>query len=156
MKDSRLGGPNDRLTPDDRVTPSVERRPMIEADDRPVSQVLQDILANVQELVRSEVRLARTEISEQISTAARAAVFLVTGGVLAAYAVGFLLWSAVYALGQVTPAWLAPLLVALVVAAAASVFIVIGRNRIKLVNPKPEKTIASLKEDVQWVKDQTK
>jgi len=150
MKDSRLSGPNDR------EPPAVERRPVIETDERPVSQVLNDILGNVQEIVRSEVRLARTEISEQISTAARAAVFLVTGGVLAAYAVGFVLWSAAYALGQVTPAWLAPLLVAFAVAVPAGVLIVIGRNRMKFVNPKPEKTIASVKEDIQWVKDQTK
>jgi len=135
---------------------AVNRQPVMETDDRPVSQVVQDIFANVQEIVRSEVRLAKTEITEEISQATRAGVYLATGGVCAAYALGFLLWSAAFALQQVTPVWLAPLLVGLVVAVAAGVLIVVGRNRMKLVNPKPEKTIASVKEDVEWVKDQTK
>ncbi len=150
MKDSRLSGPNDR------ETPAAERRTVIETDDRPISQIFQDALGNVQEIVRSEVRLARTEVSEEISKATRATVFIVTGGVLAAYALGFLLWSAAFALREVTPFWLGPLLVGLVVAIFAGVFIVVGRNRMKLVNVKPERTIASVKEDVQWVKDQTK
>ena len=150
MRDSRITGPNDRQTP------ATDPRTVIETEDRPISQILQDIMSNVQEIVRSEVRLARTEIGEEITKATRAGVFVVTGGILAAYALGFLLWSAAYALRQVGPVWLAPLLVGLVVAIFAAVFIVVGRNRMKLVNTKPEKTIASVKEDVQWVKDQTR
>ena len=35
-------------------------------DDRSVSDVLQDIFGNVQEIVRSEVRLARAEIRPRL------------------------------------------------------------------------------------------
>jgi hypothetical protein len=35
------------------------------AGDRSLSDVLQDIIRNVQEIVRSEVRLAKTEIREE-------------------------------------------------------------------------------------------
>ncbi len=150
MRDSRINGPNSR------ETLATERRTVFEAEDRPISQILQDILSNVQEIVRSEVRLTRTEIGEEISKATRAGVFMATGGILAAYAVGFFLWSATFALREILPVWLAPLLVGLAVAIFAAVFIVVGRNRMKLVNTKPEKTIASVKEDVQWVKDQTR
>ena len=38
------------------------------AADRSFSDVLQDIIGNVQEMVRSEVRLAKTEIREQVVT----------------------------------------------------------------------------------------
>jgi hypothetical protein len=37
--------------------------------DRPISAVLQDIVGNIQDIVRSEVRLARTEIGEEVGRA---------------------------------------------------------------------------------------
>ena len=39
------------------------------AGDRSLSDVLQDIIRNVQEIVRSEVRLAKTEIREEAAKA---------------------------------------------------------------------------------------
>jgi hypothetical protein len=35
------------------------------------------------------------------------------------------------------------------------VLFVVGRNRFKQVNPKPEQTVETLKEDVQWAKNRT-
>jgi uncharacterized membrane protein YqjE len=135
---------------------AVEEKPELSTEDRSVKQILQDILTNMQEIVRNEVRLARTEISEEMSKALRAFAFLGSGLFLGIYALGFLLLSAVYALAAVLPDWLAPLLVGLLVAVVAAVLIMVGRNRLAAVRAKPEKTIQSVKEDVQWVKDQTK
>jgi uncharacterized membrane protein YqjE len=135
---------------------AVEETPQASTEDRPIKQILQDILTNMQEIIRNEVRLARTEIGEEMSKALRALAILGGGMFLAVYALGFLLLSAVYALAAVLPDWLAPLLVGLLVAVGAAILIMVGRNRLAEVNAKPEKTIQSVKEDVQWVKDQTK
>lgn len=150
---------NDPKVPEGRmdrgVTPA-GRQVVLETEERSVTQILQDIFTNVQEIIRSEVRLARTEIGEQTNKALRAFAVLGAGLILGMYALGFLLLSAVYALAAVLPDWLGPLLVGLIVAVIATALIVIGRNRIKTVSPVPQKTIASVKEDAQWVKDQTR
>jgi len=151
MNDPKVpGGRTDRA-----VTPT-GRQVSLETEERSVTQILQDIFTNVQEIIRSEMRLAKTEIGEETSKALRAVAVLGAGLILGMYAVGFLLLSAAYALAAVLPDWLGPLIVGLIVGVIATALIVIGRSRIKTVSPVPQKTIASVKEDAQWVKDQTK
>lgn len=124
-------------------------------DERSVSDVLQDIFGNVQEIVRSEVRLARAEIKTEAEKTATAAKSLVAGAVLGFYAGGLLLIAAVYGLSTVLAPWLAALLVSGFVAVVAFTLISVGRERMRLMN-KPVKTIKTMKEDVQWLRDQTR
>ena len=56
-------------------------------DERSVSDVLQDIFGNVQDIVRSEVRLAQAEIKTEAAKTARAAKSLIAGAVLGLRAV---------------------------------------------------------------------
>jgi len=77
------------------------------AEDRSISDVLQDILRNVQEILRSEVRLAKTEIREEAAKTKSSAVLLGTGAVTAIFALLFLLLMIVYMLGLVMPSWIA-------------------------------------------------
>lgn len=121
-----------------------------------IAELLQGIVGNVQGIIRSEVRLAKTEIREDVTTAGRAAGMLAVGAVLGIYAVGLLLLTIIYALNGPLPDWLAALIVFAVVAIAAAVLVKLGLDRIKNVTPKPEQTIDSIKEDVQWVKQQTR
>jgi uncharacterized membrane protein YqjE len=121
-----------------------------------IADLLQGIVGNVQNIIRSEVRLAKTEMTEEATSAGKAAGVLAGGMVLAMYAVGILLLSAVYALRGPLPDWGAALVVGLVVAAIAGVMVKLGFDRIKNVNPKPEQTIESVKEDVKWVKQQSR
>jgi uncharacterized membrane protein YqjE len=114
--------------------------------DRSLSDVLQDIVANVQDIVRSELRLASAEIRQELVKAASAGKVAGAGGVLALFALGFLLLSAVYALSLVMAAWLAALIAAVVLAVVASVLISAGNKRLKTVHLKPEKTVASIRE----------
>jgi uncharacterized membrane protein YqjE len=121
-----------------------------------IADLLQGIVGNVQGIIRSEVRLAKAEVREEAMSAGKAAGMLAVGAVLGAYAVGLLLLTVVYALNGPLPDWLAALIVFAVVAIAAAVLAKIGLDRIKQVSPKPEQTIDSIKEDVQWVKQQTR
>ena len=41
-------------------------------DERSLADILRDIMRNLQEIVRSEVRLAKTEIADEAARAARA------------------------------------------------------------------------------------
>jgi membrane protein implicated in regulation of membrane protease activity len=56
--------------------------------DRPVSDLFQDILRNVQEIIRSEVSLAKAELREEASKAAASVAWLAVGAVAGAAAAG--------------------------------------------------------------------
>lgn len=122
------------------------------ADPRSVSEVLQDILQNLQDMVRSEVRLAKVELREELQRAASSAVWLAAGAIGAVSAWIFLLWTLVYALATRMPIWVATLIVAVTMAAAAAVLIVGGIRRAKRIQPIPERTLASVKENLEWMK----
>ena len=126
------------------------------AGDRALSDVLQDILRNVQEIIRSEVSLAKAEIREEASKAFWAIVWTVAGALTALFAGLFLLWSLVFALSLVWPLWGAALLVTAVLAVAASILLMIGVRRLKRVHPTPERTVETIKENVEWVRQSSK
>jgi uncharacterized membrane protein YqjE len=125
-------------------------------NERSVPEVLQDIAGNIQEIIRSEFRLAKTEIKEEASKASRPAETLGAGIVLSFYALGFILFAVVYALSIVIAAWLAALLVGVVLAVLGIALIGSGGKRLKQVNVIPGKTAESLKENMQWAKNQIK
>jgi uncharacterized membrane protein YqjE len=120
---------------------------------RSMTEVLQDIVGNIQEIFRSEFRLAKVEIHEETAKALRSAVPLGIGALLALYAFGFLLLAIVHALSTVMDAWLASLIVGVTVLITSMVLVSIGRKRFKQVKA-PEKTIETVKENVQWAKHQ--
>lgn len=122
--------------------------------ERPVTEVFKDIIGNVQEMIRSEVRLARVEMSEEVSKTAWAGAMLAAGAVLGGIAAVFLLVCIAQLLGLVMPAWAASLLVAVVIGIAGFSLIATGKNRLRV--PKPDKTIENVKENVEWMKNQTK
>ena len=124
--------------------------------ERSFSEVLESIVGNVQSIIRSEIQLAKTEVKEEATKAARATGILGTGACLGLYAVGFFLLTIVRALENVTSPWIASLIVAVIAGVAAFVAINIGRTRLKHVQPTPAKTTKTVKENVEWVKDQIK
>ena len=124
--------------------------------DRSVSGLVQDVVGNVQQIIRSEVLLAKTEVKEEASRAAKAARLLLGGAVVAFYAVGFLLLFCVYALSTALAAWAAALIVAVALGITAALLLKIGIKQIRQVSPTPQKTIQSVKENVRWAKNQVK
>ena len=126
------------------------------AEERPVSDVLQDILRNLQDMVRFEIRLAKTEIREEVSKTVTSSVWLAAGTVGAVSAWIFLLWTLAYALATRMPMWAATLVIAVVMAAAAAVLIMGGIRRVRRIQPIPERTVESVKENLEWMKQPTK
>jgi len=124
------------------------------ARERPMTEVLRDIIGNMQEMVRSEVRLARVEIREETAKMTRAGAMLAAGGVLAIIAGVFILVCIAQLLNLVMPAWAATLVIALVLGASAAVMISKGRGDLRV--PTPDKTIENVKENIEWMKNQTK
>jgi uncharacterized membrane protein YqjE len=126
------------------------------ASERSISDVFQDIIQNIQEIVRSEVRLAKLEIRDEAAKAKYAGLLIGVGGVTSLFAAFFLLLMIVYALTRVVPDWAAALIVSIILAIVAGITLNSGFQRFKQIHPAPERTVETLKENVEWAKQQTK
>ena len=126
------------------------------AEERSVSDVFQDILHNLQEMVRAEIRLAKVEIRGEVKQATGAGAWIAAGVVAAMSAWVFLVWASAYALATRMPMWAATLIVAVVMAAAAAALIMGGIRRVKRIHPVPERTVESVKENLAWMKQPAK
>lgn len=125
--------------------------------DRSLGELFGDLTREMGTLVRQEVALASTELSQKASAAGKDVASMAVGGAVA-YA-GFLailaaIIAALTALGL--PLWLSALLVGLVVAGVGYMLIQRGREALKRHDLAPRKTVETLKEDAEWAKEQTR
>ena len=107
----------------------------------------------IPELVRSEMRLAQAELTQKGKRAGLGIGMFSVAGLLAHFGLATLIATAVIALSLVVPAWAAGLIVAAVLLAAAAGAGLAGKKEVQAATPPaPEKTIASVREDVAAVK----
>lgn len=126
-----------------------------ESGDRSIRDILKDIGNGIQQIVRSEIKLARIEMTESARGARSAAISFGVGGVLGLYGLGFLLLTVMFALEIALPNWLAALIVGAASLIVAAIGISAGRKKFRTIKA-PKKTMETLKEDLQWTKEQAK
>ena len=115
-----------------------------------VSQMTHDF----SELVSTQIELAKVEITHEV-TKARKGAGMLTGGALAAYlAILLLSFAAAWGLDAVMPTGWAFVAVAVAWGVVAAVMLTSGKKRLSAVQPVPPHTKASLKEDVEWARQQ--
>ncbi len=119
-------------------------------DSRSIAGLLKDVLGNIQEIIRYEVRLAKTEVREESKKAGKAFAFIAGGALFSFYALNFIFFCAFFALALILPFWLSALLVGAVLFIVAGVLVSMGRERWKHVHAKPEQTIQTVKENFEW------
>lgn len=123
---------------------------------RGVSDVIVDLLKEFSNLMRSEVRLARAEVSAKITMAGMGLALIVFGAVLAIAALVILLEAGVDAM--VNQAGFTPWQAAVILGGAALivsiVLFVIGAVRLKAQNLAPTKTVEQLQRDAAVAKYQ--
>ena len=122
--------------------------------DRSMAEVFKDIIGNVQEMVRSEIRLARAEIREEAGKTAASAKLLGVGAGLGFFAAAFALVTITLLLALVIPAWAACLVMTVVLGIPAAALLMKGKADLTV--PTPQKTINNVKENVEWMKNQTR
>jgi uncharacterized membrane protein YqjE len=122
--------------------------------DKSLGELFTSMTADLSTLMRKEVELAKVEVKEEASQAAKAGAMLGAGAFSAYLALLFVSFALAWLLDAVMPTALAFLLVAVVYGIAAAVLLPRGRDRLKAVHPIPEQTADTLKEDVQWAKAQ--
>lgn len=107
----------------------------------------------IPDLIRSELRLAQAEVAQKGKRAGVGIGMFSVAGLLGFFALAALVTTAILGLANVVDAWLAALIVALVLLASAGVAAVLGKNKVAEATPAaPERAIAGLKEDIATVK----
>jgi uncharacterized membrane protein YqjE len=122
-------------------------------DEPTLGALVHDLSQQIPELIRSELRLAQAEVTEKGKRAGFGLGMFGVSGLLAFFGVAALLTTAVLALDQVMPAWLAALVVALVLLAGAGVVALLGKNQVSQATPAmPERAVEGVKEDIATIK----
>ena len=126
------------------------------ADDS-IGELVGKVAGDVSALFASELELAKVELREEAKQAGRAAAMLGAGAAAAWFALTLLSFAAAWGLAEWldSPA-LGFLIIGAVYTAAAGLLLVQARNRVRAVNLVPEDTIATIKEDIEWLKQQTR
>ena len=124
-------------------------------EDLSLGELFADLSRETSTLVRQEVELAKTEMTQKASRVGKDIGFMAVGGALA-YA-GLLALLAALVIGLATlgvPWWLSALLVGVVVVGIGYALIQKGLQALKRENLAPKQTIETLKEDAEWAKQQ--
>jgi hypothetical protein len=129
----------------------------ISTDDRSLGQMFADLSRETRMLVQQEIQLAKTELAEKVSRMTKGAAFIVGGGLLAYGGLLAIVAAVVLVLIAIgLPAWAGALLGGIVVAGAGYILIRLGLAGLRPQELTPRQTIETLKEDAQWVRNQTR
>jgi uncharacterized membrane protein YqjE len=126
-------------------------------DGRSLGALVRDLGQGSADLVRNEVRLARLELAEVGKVMGKGTMQVAVGGVMALLGAMALLTGVVLLAGDEwlrDRYWLAALIVTAVLGAAAAL---LARHGAGLLTPgrlAPDETIATLREDKEWLKRQ--
>jgi hypothetical protein len=127
---------------------------------RPLTELVRELRDETTDLVRSEVKLAKIEISEKVSRIGRNSAYAMIGAAIAQASLVVLLLAAAAGayvalvqlanLSHETAGWLGPLAVGLLGAIIGYIFIHKGIHAITSESLVPERTVESLREDRDW------
>lgn len=126
-------------------------------ESRGIGDLLGDLSRQVSTLVRKEIELARTEVTTSVGRISRGAAMAGAGGAILYAGLLVLLIAAVLGLIEagVQP-WLSALIVGVVVLAIGGALTAFGANRVREADLAPKQTAETVKENVEFVKEQMK
>jgi len=119
--------------------------------------LLRDLAEGSSQLIRQEIRLARLELTELVGAVSKGTVLIVAGSVM------LLLGAITLLLGLILLGgdqwlrdryWLAALIVFVISGGLALVFRSLGASLLSPRQLAPEETVATLREDTEWLKQQ--
>jgi uncharacterized membrane protein YqjE len=132
--------------------PTVSHTP---GPDPTLGALVNQLTTQVPELIRSELRLAQAEVAEKGKRAGLGIGMFSVAGLLAFLGLGTVVATAVLALSLAMDGWLAALIVAVVLFAAAGLFALMGKSQVEEATPMvPERAVEGVKEDIATVKGQ--
>jgi len=124
--------------------------------DESVAELVKRAASQTAELVRKEMQLGQLELKDKGRRAGKGVGLLGAAGVVAFYGGGALVAAAVLGLAEAVDPWLAALIVAVVLLVIAAIVGLVGKKKTsEALPPKPEHAMASVHDDIAYVKEQT-
>jgi hypothetical protein len=123
-------------------------------DTRSIGELFSELANETTTLLRQEIQLAKTEMTQKATEAGKDVGLIGAGGALAYAGLLALIAAVIIGLGQLIPMWLSALIVGLVVVGIGYLLIQRGLTALKQIDPTPRQTIQTLQEDKEWVKEQ--
>ena len=120
--------------------------------DESVGELVSQLTTDLGQLTRQELALAKAELQTEAKKAGKGAGMLGGAAVAGWLAALFLSLTVMWALDEAMDLIWAALIVAAIWAIVAAVLAMTGRKELQEVNPKPDQTVESLKEDAKWLK----
>jgi len=115
--------------------------------DQSVRSLLSELVREVTELFRQELRLARAETGEKFVQVQSGAISLLAGFLIAFVALLVLAQAMVIGLSNFVEPWLAAVIVAVVLAIIGLFLVKAGQSSLKPDNLVPERTIRTIRDD---------
>ncbi len=125
-------------------------------DERSIGELFAELARETSTLVRQEVQLAKTEMTQKVTSAGKDAGLIGAGGALAYAGLLAVLAAVIIGLGEFIPLWISALIVGLVVIGIGYMLVQQGLSALKRIDPTPRQTMETLKEDTEWAKEQTR
>lgn len=136
----------------------------VRKEDRSLGELFSELASETSSLVRQEVALAQTELTQKATNVGKNVGSLAVGGAVGYMALWVILAAVVIGLTQfiswltgwqlITSAWIAATVVGLIVAGVGYVLVTKALDKLKNTDLTPRETVESLKEDAQWLKNQ--
>lgn len=127
----------------------------ITKEDRSLGELFSELASETSTLVKQEVALAQTELTQKATKVGKNVGFLVVGGAVAYAALLAFIAGLIIILGNALDNhWLAAFIIGVVIAVAAVVMIMSALSALKTTGITPTRTVETIKEDAQWLKDQ--
>ncbi|MFF5407489.1 phage holin family protein [Streptomyces misionensis] len=143
------------MTVTSHTRPAIDTRPRrLDGHHPSTGELVNRATEQLSRLLRQEVALAKAELTEKGKRAGRGGGLLGAAGALAYVGLIVLAGAATAALRLVLPLWAAALVVAVALFLVAAALAVAGRAQLRRAgSPVPERTIGSVKADVDVIKE---
>ena len=125
------------------------------ASDRSIGEIFNALRPRLQELVNKQIEMAKVELAPVGRQAGIAVGLLVVGAVFLLLFLGFFFATAAAAMIAIGfPVWVAIGIVTVILLLIGGILAGVGAGRLRSLDPKPHRTVASLQQNIDWIKGQ--
>lgn len=125
-------------------------------EDQSIGELLGELYQGATQVISLEIELAKTELSQKASRVGKNVGFLAAGGAIAYAGFLALIFAIIAILATFMYTWLAALIVALLVLGIGGALVMVGLKTLQQESIAPQRTLDTLKEDKEWMSDQSR
>jgi hypothetical protein len=140
------------MSADESIATGHSGRYGTELSQASIGELFGEVASDLSALMRQEVALAKAEVKAEAAKAAKGGGLLGAAGFAGYMVLVIGSFAIAYAIGDRIGFGWGAFIVTLIWAVIGAVLAVVGRRQLKRVNPTPELTVQTVKEDAQWAR----